>query len=238
MTEKRKSRWIIKLVANEIVIEPDSDEYRRMEKSRLDVVAKNIKEHEELLVRMRSLGVTLNSIENARTLSPRDFRSFAAAAKEEMSKLAMPGVRAALACALDDAKARALGAGGLLQEFVKSHDSCTHSEEAVYIGAAIVRMARQDELDAVLRLAQSSRFGTDRIMMIRGLSSVRDDRVDDLLIQSLGDRTVRAHAAYALGRRRCTRAILGIRHLIENGDTYERGLAKAALKRIVGSRLA
>lgn len=165
MTDKIKISERRSVIASEIVIEPDSEEYRRAKKMRLEVVAKNLKENEELLARMRPLGVTLNSLEDARNLSSRDFRSFAAAAKEEMSKLAMPGVRAVLAWALNDAKGRGLGAGSLLQEFVRSHDGCAKSEDALYIGAAIVRMARKHTVTPCSR-----KCGLSRAMRI-GISS-------------------------------------------------------------------
>jgi hypothetical protein len=84
----------------------------------------------------------------------------------------------------------------------------------------------------VIALCRDRRFGSSRQMLMGLLARPRTDEAYDVLIESLSDSTVRAHAIEALGRFGRTEAIPLLENLQVTRGLYESKARETALRRL------
>lgn len=100
------------------------------------------------------------------------------------------------------------------------------------IGNGLGIFASPSLAEELLALALDRGFGHARYQIVAALPKTKDDRVAEVLVGLLHDRTVQVAAVDALGRMKFTPARASIEALLADSDKNARDHAKKALKRM------
>lgn len=100
------------------------------------------------------------------------------------------------------------------------------------VGNALEVVADLSVLDDLLKIAEDSRYGTARQMVVLALGRVKSHKVTDVLIELLKDKDVRGHAIAALGNQGHWSSIAAIKPLLTDTNSWIRKEAHKAIKKI------
>lgn len=142
-----------------------------------------------------------------------------------------PKVREGLVRALSVPAARPAAAPILIEEFRRAPDPSGLGLGWV-VGNALSVVADDSVFDEVAALAQDSRFGKARQMVVLGLARSKDPRAVPLLVGLLNDEDVVAHAVMALGKLKPPGVRPAVERLLDHPQALVRREAKKALARL------